>query len=140
MREIEVTATFDALRADIERKLSPTAIVEYAGTYTVESVDDSGEKTVVSGTGEEMETVLAFTKQEDGYVYSQRGTEGPFEEMRTRITVEDIEAGTQVRVRSTFTFGGWSAFLTDWLGTDIRRDELQRLLYGLASDLETNDD
>lgn len=135
MKEIEVTGVLDAPRAAVERKLSPRSIVEYAGTYTVQSVERSADETVVVATGDDLEITLAFTERADGYVYTQRGSEGPFEEMRTRLTVTEDEE-TRVSLRSEFTFGGWTAFLTDWLGADIRRDELERLIVNLAEDLE----
>lgn len=139
MKEIEVTAVLDAPFAEVERRLSPETIVEYAETYTVESVTGSGEKTVVTAVGEEIEIVLEFAERDAGYIYSQRDQEGPFEEMRTRITLEEIDEGTRVRVRSLFTFGGWAAFLTDWLGADVRRDELKRLLVNLARDFDAEE-
>lgn len=139
MREVEVTATLDAPRAEVERALTPESIVEYAGTYEIESVEKRAGKTVMEATGEDIGITLEFTEREDGYGYVQLGDEGPFEEMRTRITVEGSEEA-RVTVRSEFTFGGWTAFLTDWLGADIRRDELQRLVANLARDLVDESD
>ncbi len=141
MKEVEVTAVLDVPRVEVERKLSPESIVEYAGTYTVESVEESDDVTVLTAVGEEIETVLEFRELDDGYVYSQRGDDGPFEEMHTRITVSENVNGnddgkTRVTVTSEFTFGGALSFLTDWLGTSIRRDEVERLLAALALDLE----
>jgi hypothetical protein len=141
MKEVEVTAVLDVPRVEVERKLSPESIVEYAGTYTVESVEESDDVTVLTAVGEEIETVLEFRELDDGYVYSQRGDDGPFEEMHTRITVSENVNGnddgkTRVTVTSEFTFGGALSFLTDWLGTSIRRDEVERLLTALALDLE----
>lgn len=138
MKEVEVTAVLDAPRGEVERKLSPESIVEYAGTYTVESSEKSDDGTILTVAGEDIEMVLEFTGLEDGYVYSQRGDEGPFEEMHTRIVVRENgnDGETRVTVTSEFTFGGTLSFLTDWLGTSIRRDELERLLTGLAFDLE----
>lgn len=135
MKEVEVTGVIDAPCAAVKRTLSPQAIVEYAGTYTVQSVEESEGKTVVTMRGKEIEAVFEFTEHEDGYVYTQRGDEGPFEEMRTRLTVTG-NGETRVSVRSEFTFGGWTAFLTDWLGADIRRDELERLLVTLTESVE----
>lgn len=134
MREVEVTATLDVPRANVERALTPESIVEYAGTYEIESVEEREGTTIVEATGEEIGITLEFTEHEDGYGYVQMGEEGPFDEMRTRIVVEGGDE-TRVSVRSEFTFGGWTAFLTDWLGSDIRRDELQRLVASLARDL-----
>lgn len=139
MREVEVSAVLDAPRAEVEGRLSPASIVEYAGTYTVRSVEEGrDDREVLTAAGENIETTLEFTELEDGYVYTQTGDDGPFEEMRTRITV-DGDGETRVSVRSEFTFGGPFSFVTDRLGTSIRRDELERLLVSLASDLERED-
>lgn len=134
MREVEVTATFDIPPAEIERKLSPEAIIEYAGTYEIESAEHSGDRTVLTATGNDIGIVVEFTEREDGYIYTQVGNDGPFEEMRTQIAIAGGNE-TRVSVRSEFTFGGWLSVLTDWLGTDIRRDELERLLVNLGHDL-----
>jgi hypothetical protein len=136
MREVEVAAVLDASRAEVEERLSPESIVEYAGTYAVRATEEGPDgRTVLTAEGENIEAVLEFTRLENGYAYTQRGEDGPFEEMRTRITV-DGDGETRVSVRSEFTFGGPFAFVTDWLGRSIRRDELERLLVNLASDLE----
>jgi hypothetical protein len=139
MREVEVTATFDVPRVEVERKLSPESVIEYAGTYEVESVEYGGEQPVLTATGNDIGTVVEFTEREDGYVYTQVGDHGPFEEMRTQILIDGSHE-TRVSVRSEFTFGGWFSFLTDWLGTDIRRDELERLLVNLGDDLTDGSD
>jgi hypothetical protein len=139
MREIEVTATFDVPRVEVERRLSPESIIEYAGTYEVESIEHSGERTVLTATGNDIGTIIEFTEREDGYRYTQVGDDGPFEEMRTQIRINGNDE-TRVSVRSAFTFGGWLSVLTDWLGTDIRRDELERLLVNLADDLADDSD
>lgn len=140
MREVEVTADLDVPRAEVVERLSPESIVGYARTYTVRSVEERSDgRTVLTAAGEDIETTLEFTRLEDGYVYVQRGEDGPFEEMTTKITVRgDVE--TRVSARSEFTFGGPLSFVTDWLGTSIRRDELRRLLTNLASDLERERD
>lgn len=139
MREVEVTAVLDAPRAEVEERLSPASIVEYAGTYTVRSSERrSDDRVVLTATGENIETVLEFTEREDGYVYAQRGDDGPFDEMVTRITLRG-DGETRVTVRSEFTFGGAFSFVKDRLGASIRRDELERMLIELASDLERED-
>lgn len=143
MKEVEVTAVLDVPRVEVERRLSPESIVEYAGTYTVESVEESDDVTVLTAVGEEIDSVLEFRELDDGYVYSQRGDDGPFEEMHTRITIRETgndDGKTRVTVTSEFTFGGTLSFLTDWLGTSIRRDEVERLLTALALDLEGDAD
>ena len=135
MRTVEATVLLEIPRAEVERALSPASIVEYAGTYEVTEVTDSGETTVVTATGENVATTLEFRKQKNGYSYTQIDGEGPFEEMHTRITVRE-NGDTRVSVRSEFTFGGRFSFLKDWFGKDLRKTELQRLLTNLALDLD----
>ncbi len=135
MRTVEATVLLEIPRAEVERALSPASIVEYAGTYDVTEVTDSGETTVVTATGENVATTLEFRKQKNGYSYTQIDGEGPFEEMHTRITVRE-NGDTRVSVRSEFTFGGRFSFLKDWFGKDLRKTELQRLLTNLALDLD----
>lgn len=132
MKEIEVSTVVDAPREEVERRLSPSAIVDYVDTYTVRSTEELEGGAVLTLSGENIEMVAEFTELEDGYAYRQRGDEGPFDEMATRITVSGGDE-TEVSVRSEFTFGG---FVKDWFGTSIRRDEMERLLANLERDLE----
>jgi len=134
MRTVEATVLLEVPRTEVERALSPASIVEYAGTYDVTDVTESDGTTVVTATGENVATTLEFRELKNGYSYTQVAGEGPFEEMHTRITVRENE-NTRVSVRSEFTFGGAFSFLKDWLGKDLRKTELQRLLTNLALDL-----
>ncbi|GAB7017342.1 SRPBCC family protein [Halostagnicola bangensis] len=138
MKTVELSTELDAPLETVERELSPTSIVEYANTYAIQSVDESNSKTVLTVTGDTLQLVLEFTELDDGYRYTQVGETGPFEEMRTEITVEGDDR-TRVTVRSEFTFGGTFSFIKNWLGTSIRRSELERLLTNMTDDLERSD-
>ncbi|MGM0606008.1 MAG: hypothetical protein ACQETB_10125 [Halobacteriota archaeon] len=134
MKEIEVTADIDVPRSTVEAHLSPTAILEYADTYTVVSAADTASGEVVTVDYNDNEATFEFTRLPDGYEYTQVGSAGPFESMYTRLTI-DGDAETRVTVFTTFTFGGTFSILKDWLGADLRRSELQRLLVNLEADL-----
>lgn len=138
MKLVELEFVLDAPREEVEEKLTPTAIVEYVGTYDVVSVEESGPVDVLTvAAPNELEGELAFTELEDGYAYEQ-GDVGPFESMTTWVTLEDVTDGTdrtRVSVRSEYTFGGPLAFIKDRLASSTRRQELERLVYALAHDL-----
>ena len=142
MKLVDLEFVLDAPRADVEEKLSPTSIVEYAGTYDVVSTADAGDDVILTVVApNELELQLAFTPLENGYTYEQRGV-GPFESMSTWITLEELDDGTdrtRVSVASEFTFGGTFAFIQDRLAASTRQKELERLVYALAADLEDGD-
>ena len=157
MREVDVTATLDAPRRELEKRLSPRSIVEYAGTFEVESVEERDDVTVVTAGADQLGIVLEFTEIENGYEYSQQGASGPFEEMHTWVTLEDAtdsvdpdeafpipgledDERTLIRVRSVFTFGGRFARLKDWFASSDRRTELERLIGSLVDDLAEADE
>lgn len=161
MREVVVTAVLNVPGEAIEKRLSPASIVEYAGTYEVQSVQKREGKTVVRGGFDQLEITLEFTDLEDGYEYSQVEGSGPFQEMHTWVTLEEggedvpseetirvpgleSDERTTVRVRSVYTFGGRFARLKDWIAESDRRTELQRLIGNLVDDLaaesESGDD
>ena len=157
MREVVVTAALDAPRRELEERLSPRSIVEYAGTFEVESVEERDDVTVVTAGVDQLGIVLEFTRIENGYEYSQQDTSGPFEEMHTWVTLEDVtdsvdpdeafpipgledDERTLIRVRSVFTFGGRFARLKDWFASSDRRTELERLIGSLVDDLAEADE
>ena len=152
MREVVVTAILNAPQTVLEEYLSPRSIVEYAGTYEVESVEEREGETVVRAGTDQLGIALEFTKLEDGYQYTQRGDAGPVEEMHTWVTLEDAtgtsdpeeavfipglesEERTVIRVRSVYTFGGRLSRFKDWVAAGNRRAELERLVGFLVDDL-----
>ncbi|WP_255191201.1 hypothetical protein [Natronobeatus ordinarius] len=142
MKLVELEFVLDAPREEVEEKLTPTAIVEYVGTYDVVSVEESGPVDVLTvAAPNDLEGELAFTELEGGYAYEQ-GAVGPFESMTTWVTLENVADGTdrtRISVRSEYTFGGPLAFIKDRLASSTRRQELERLVYALAHDLDASD-
>ena len=132
VKEVVVTRSLEASRAAVEAVLSPATIVEMAGTYEVESVEDEGDVVAVRGSADELEVVLEFRATDGPFVYRQR--EGPFQAMYTSLSVAGADPVT-VTARSCYTFGLPFARLTDWLVARERRLELERILDGLEAAL-----
>lgn len=130
VKEVVVSRTIDAPREAVEAVLSPTALVEHAGTYEVWDVDREADEVVVTAGTADLEVCLAFTETETGYIYRQRGEHGPFEAMYASVSVAE-DAPTVVTARSCFTFGMPLARLTDWIAARERRTELRRMLTGI---------
>lgn len=138
MTRVEEAARLDASRQRIEATLSPETIVEYEGTYVVESeraTDDERVLTVSSPHGQTNTRIdLVFSETADGYVYEQRGP-GLFADLRTEIRLEADDGGTLVTVTSEYTFGGLLAPVKDWLTSTSRCEELRRFLTNLAAEV-----
>lgn len=137
MRTVEVSRFVRATLPQVERQLSPAAIVEYEGTFSVVDVEETGEGQVVTGHagGRLIEARFVFQPREDGYVYRQEGSSGPFEEMETRIRLERRDEGVDVTMRSSVGLGLRLPFV-DRVAAWKRRGELKRALSRLAADVE----
>ncbi|WP_254273677.1 SRPBCC family protein [Haloarcula marina] len=135
MRTVERTRFVDATPAELDRLLSPSAILEHEGTFsTVESTaGDEGTRVTARGGG--VEAMFAFQTLDDGFEYRQVGQRGPFEFMETTLTYAAENHGSEVRVRSTVSLGLPLPALSDRLAAWKRRGELDRLLDGLAAEV-----
>jgi hypothetical protein len=132
VKEVVVSRSIDAPRADVEAVLSPTRIVEYAGTYEVRAVEETGDAVVVTAGTDELAIDLEFTQTESAYVYRQIGDQGPFAEMYTSVSLAGDEP-IEVTARTCFTFGLPLPRLTDWFAASERRVELRRLVAGVEA-------
>ena len=140
MRTVEVSRFVRATLPEVERQLTPAAIVEYEGTFTVldvEETDEDGEtRWVVTGRGGGViEARFSFEEREDGYVYRQEGEAGPFEEMETRLSLARRDEGVEVTATSSVSLGV-SLPLVDRVAAWKRKGELKRALARLAADVE----
>lgn len=129
MQEVEVSRPMDAPLAAVERVLSPVAIVEFAGTYTVTDVESVDDGVVVTAEADGLQTVLEFTETGPPYIYTQRT--GPFAEFYTSVSI--VDDPVVVTARSCFTFGLPLSVITDWFAIRERRTELRRLLAGIEA-------
>lgn len=138
MKEVEVSTTTDASKRDVLAELSPESIIEFAGTFEIDSIEDLGTAIHVTVVGGDLVMTLEFEETANGYRYQQIKSDGPFEKMRSQITVNENEQ-TQITATSEFTFGGPIAFITDRWGVDLREEELERLVHNLASAAESKE-
>lgn len=139
--EVEVTGRVGVPRDRVAAELDPEAIIEYADNYAVVDTETDGESELLSlrsytRTGDTLEATYEFTERGDGYVYSQRDDEGPFDEMRTWIELEELDGETEITVRSEFTFGGVIWFVIDRLAVKYRRQELENLVSNLIAEVD----
>ena len=136
MHEVEVSRFVGATLPAVERQLSPAAIIEYEGTFTVMDVEETGDGWIVTGRGGGLlEARFVFEEREDGYVYRQAGDAGPFEEMETTIRLSRRDEGVEVTARSAVSLGV-PLPLVDRVAGWKRRGELKRALGRLAADVE----
>lgn len=136
MREIQVSRFVDATIPELERVCSPASIVEYEGTFTVADVTEDEAEWVVTGDAGGMSATFAFERRDDGYYYTQRGSEGPFDAMETTLTYARENEGTVVTLRSSVSLGLPLAAVTDRVAAWKRRGELKRALRNLAAAVE----
>ena len=133
---MEVSRFVGATLPAVERQLSPAAIVEYEGTFTVMDVEETGDGWIVTGRGGGLlEARFVFEEREDGYVYRQEGDTGPFEEMETTISLSRRDEGVDVTARSAVSLGV-PLPLVDRVAAWKRKGELKRALSRLAADVE----
>ncbi|WP_049998087.1 SRPBCC family protein [Halococcus sediminicola] len=135
MREVSASRFVRATPATVERALTPAALVEYEGSFTVHGVEDTEDGWLVVAGSRGMELTLAFETREAGLVYEQRG-EGPLETLETTITYEAKDEGARVWMRSTVSAGLPLPAITDRVAAWKRRGELRRALDRLATDVE----
>ena len=136
MHSVEVSRFVRATLPAVERRLSPAAVVEYEGTFTVTDVQETGDGWIVTGRGGGLlEARFAFEEREDGYVYRQEGDAGPFEEMETRLRLSRRDEGVEVTAQSAVSLGV-PLPLVDHVAAWKRRGELRRALSRLAADVE----
>lgn len=137
MKEVEVSGTFKSEPHRIRERLSPESIVEYEGTFRVESSEETVDGLLLTVVNDQIERnpkmTLEFSETQSGYKYRQID-KGLFDAMYTEISITE-DPQTRVTVRSHFTFGGIFAFIKDWFAVAPRRQELELLLLNLANDL-----
>jgi len=134
MREVERTQFVDAKPAELDATLSPSAVLEAEGTFTVVDTEpvEEGQRVVARGGG--VEAVFVFEQRTDGYDYRQVGDRGPFDSMETTLTYAARDHGSDITVRSSVSLGLPLAPVTDRIAAWKRRGELERLLETIAAD------
>lgn len=145
MREIERSRFVPTRPDELLGALAPARIVEYEGSFSVDSIEriegegqgeetDEGEATLVTVSGPGIAFALRFEPLDRGYYYTQAGEAGPFEAMETWLTVDPEDEGSRVTVRSAVEIG-LPLPLSDRLAAWKRNGEVERALNRLAADV-----
>lgn len=136
MREVEASRFVRATPAEVRRALTPAALVEYEGSFSVVDVDEQEDGTTVVTAGSRgLGLALRFEEHADGLSYTQEGDAGPFDEMETRVSVTAEDDGARVTMWSAVSLGLPLSGVTDRLAAWKRKGELKRALDALATDL-----
>lgn len=140
MKEVSVSIPIDGSNEQVKEQLSPNKIIEYVGTYAIESCERVGDSWILTARTKDIVVLLEFTELENGYMYEQRGDQGPFAQMKTKLTIHDRDCadGVLVTARSRYTFGSIFAFLIDRLAIKHRKTELHQLLISLKDETESS--
>ncbi|WP_135821646.1 SRPBCC family protein [Halostella litorea] len=135
MRTVEVSRFVRALPAEVERALTPAAVVEYEGSFEARSVEETDDGWVVDVGGAGVAFPLRFEAREDGLHYEQAGDGGPLARMETTLSLAPENEGTRVTATSTVAAGMPLAAVTDRIAAWKRKGELRRALRALDEDL-----
>ncbi|MXV63091.1 SRPBCC family protein [Natronorubrum sp. JWXQ-INN-674] len=136
MREVTVTRVLDASPPIVSRWLDPATIVEGEGSFTVETIDERADATVVIASGPGMQLPLRFEDRENAIYYTQEGEQSPFSHMKTWIEIEEPaeSTGTRVTIRSSVSLAAPLPF-GDRIAGWKRSGELERLLDTLEEEV-----
>jgi hypothetical protein len=127
MREVTVSRFVEASPAVVERRLTPSTVVECEGSFEVREVSEEPEGTLVAAGRAGVELLLRFERREDGLAYDQ--LEGPLDALDTRIAYAPEDHGTRLTARSSVAVRGPGVL--DRLAAWKRRGELRRALAGI---------
>jgi hypothetical protein len=127
MREVTASRRVDATPVEISSRFDPPAIVEAEGTFTVETVREDGDATVVVASGPGMKLPLRFEYRDDALYYTQEGEQGPFKHMETWLEFDDRNGETDVTFRSSVSLAAPLPF-GDRIAAWKRKGELARAL------------
>lgn len=134
MREVEKSRVVPKTTRELFRLLDPVRIVDYEGSFSVESTKDTEAGTAVEVAGPGISFTLRFEPIDRGFYYTQDGDAGPFEEMETWLTIEPENEGSRVTIRSAVSIGLPLPF-SDRIAAWKRKGELERVLDRLEADV-----
>lgn len=132
MREVTVSRRIDASPDALLEWLEPAAIVEAEGSFTVRSIEERGDATIVVASGPGMRLPLRFEERDRGIYYTQEGEQGPFDRMETRLEVDDLDGAADVTFRSSVSLAAPLPF-GDRIAAWKRKGELNRALETIAA-------
>ena len=136
MTSVEVSRFVPALPAEVERALTPAAVVEYEGSFQVRDVDERDGEWLVTVGRAGVELTLRFERRGGGLYYEQLGDAGPLDRLETTLSLSPENEGTRVTARSEVEAGMPLASVTDRVAAWKRKGELERALDALAADLD----
>lgn len=134
MREVERSRFVPMTPREIDHLLDPHLIVEYEGSFSVDSATETDDGTVVTVSGPGLTFQLRFEPIEGGYYYTQSGEAGPFETMETWLTAEAENEGARVSIWSSVSIGV-PLPVSDRIAAWKRGGELDRVLDRLEADV-----
>ncbi|MEF8778782.1 MAG: SRPBCC family protein, partial [Natronomonas sp.] len=105
MREVERSRFVPMTPRELERLLDPSLIVEFEGSFSVQSTVEAEAGTLVTASGPGLTFTLRFEPLDRGFYYTQAGEAGPFESMETWLTFEPENEGSRVSIRSAVSIG-----------------------------------
>lgn len=133
MREVERSRFVPTRPRELQASLDPARIVDYEGSFSVESVTEADAGTLLTVSGPGLAFELRFEPIENGFYYTQAGEAGPFESMETWLAVAPEDEGSRVSMRSAVSLGVPLPF-ADRIAAWKRAGELERALDRLASE------
>jgi hypothetical protein len=134
MAEVRVSRFVSATPSELRRVLTPAAIIEHEGSFTVREVRETAEGWTVLAKGGGMTVEIAFESRTNGFRYEQR--RGPLAQLETTLTHDAENEGSRVTMVSVVQTGTPPRVITDRVAAWKRRGELQRALSGIAADVE----
>lgn len=139
MKDIHSTYVLEGGKDEVLAHLSPTRIAEYMNYNVLETKErKSGQYLRVRKYDTEFTLVVRETNE--GYQFSQAGSEGPFSVLDGGLQIETAESGedtetSRVTVDISYTIGSFFSFLLDWLSRRIVERDANSLLDNLAREL-----
>ena len=133
MREIERSRFVPMTPRELEGLLAPSRIVEFEGSFSVDSTVGGDGGTLLNVSGPGLAFTLRFEPLDRGFYYTQAGEAGPFESMETWLTFESENEGSRVSIQSAVSIGVPLPF-SDRLAAWKRSGELDRMLDRLAAE------
>jgi hypothetical protein len=105
MREVERARFVRTRPRELDALLDPARIVEYEGSFSVDSTTETDAGTLLTVSGPGLAFELRFEPIENGTCYTQAGADGPFEPMETWLTAAPEDEGSRVSMRSAVSLG-----------------------------------
>lgn len=131
MHEVEVSYRVSPSRDDLLKNLSPTGIIEYAGIYNINSLDERGSEVAITATFREKEMKFEFSEIKNGYRYTVMDGSDFYQERYSSITVHN-EENTRVYITAHYSLNSIWSFILDRLAKATIQRELEMTITNLV--------